>query len=291
MKTPAFQLYPGDFLSSPDVQMMTTVEVGAYCLLLFNAWIITDRPGYLPNNERKLQRLSKLSDKDWKRVKDVLLEKFIVTEDGKFLFNKRLATEYTKQEARRLRLAENGKKGGRPPKNEDIPEKPKDNLQVISEEPTLEPEAKQGERLSISSSISSSKEDSVVPQKPPKPLTLHQSAIAAFNLEYRSKFDTDYIFQAGKDGKAISTILANLKKKITESGRGVTDELVMRGFIFFIGSVRDKWILDNFSPSTLASKFNEIYVKSKTPKPQPREKPKEKTVEETLGLFGDLKRN
>ena len=37
MKSPAFQLYTGDFLSSPDVQLMEAHEVGAYCLLLFNS--------------------------------------------------------------------------------------------------------------------------------------------------------------------------------------------------------------------------------------------------------------
>ena len=36
MKAPAFIFYTGDFLSSPDVQLMEVHEVGAYCLLLFN---------------------------------------------------------------------------------------------------------------------------------------------------------------------------------------------------------------------------------------------------------------
>ena len=48
MKAPAFMFYTGDFLSSPDVQLMEVHEVGAYCLLLFNSWQ-SDRPGYLPD--------------------------------------------------------------------------------------------------------------------------------------------------------------------------------------------------------------------------------------------------
>lgn len=164
MKTPAFQFYPGDFLSSPDVQLMTTQEIGAYCLLLFYAWIITESPGHLPNDDDKLQRLSKLNKKEWDKVKGVVLEKFPVTDCGKFRYNARMLKEHSKQETRRQRLAENGKKGGRPPKSEDkqeeVKQEPTENLQVNSGKPN----PKQEKRLSSSSSSSSS--TVVIPPNP-----------------------------------------------------------------------------------------------------------------------------
>jgi uncharacterized protein YdaU (DUF1376 family) len=38
VKSPAFQLYPNDFLGSAKVGMMTTEEIGAYLLLLLLDW-------------------------------------------------------------------------------------------------------------------------------------------------------------------------------------------------------------------------------------------------------------
>ncbi len=118
-KAPAFQLYAQDFISSMDVQTMTAAEVGAYCLLLFNSWIGT-RQGYIPNNERQLQHISRLSPEEWKQSKKLLLSKFPTTPDGKFRYNPRLAAEADKQADFRVRQAENGKRGGRP-KREDKP--------------------------------------------------------------------------------------------------------------------------------------------------------------------------
>jgi len=116
-KSPAFQLYPQDFISSLDVQLMSAAEVGAYCLLLFNSWTQT-RQGYLPNDEKQLQIISRLEPEQWKKSKKKLLAKFAITPDKKFRYNPRLASEADKQTQFRTKQAENGKRGGRPRRDE-----------------------------------------------------------------------------------------------------------------------------------------------------------------------------
>ena len=97
MKAPAFLLYTGDFLSSPDVQLMEAHEVGAYCLLLFNSWQ-SDRPGFLPNDEGRLRRTARLTTQQWADSRTLLLAKFPEAPDAPTLrYNPRLAAEATKQ--------------------------------------------------------------------------------------------------------------------------------------------------------------------------------------------------
>ena len=98
MKAPAFLLYTGDFLSSPDVQLMEAHEVGAYCLLLFNSWQ-SDRPGYLPNDEGRLRRTARLTTQQWADSRALLLAKFPEAPNAPTLrYNPRLAAEATKQQ-------------------------------------------------------------------------------------------------------------------------------------------------------------------------------------------------
>ncbi|GAA3940649.1 DUF1376 domain-containing protein [Hymenobacter algoricola] len=116
MKSPAFQLYTGDFLSSPDVQMMDAREVGAYCLLLFNAWQ-GEQPGHLPNSEDKMRRLARLSVEEWAASREILLGKFPESADKLTRYNPRMVAEAEKQWVFRSKQAGNGSKGGRPKKN------------------------------------------------------------------------------------------------------------------------------------------------------------------------------
>ena len=107
MKSPAFLLYTGDFLSSPDVQLMEAHEVGAYCLLLFNSWQ-SDCPGYLPADEGRLRRTARLSVQQWADSRDLLLGKFPLTDDGTARYNPRLLTEARKQAQYRTLKAKAG---------------------------------------------------------------------------------------------------------------------------------------------------------------------------------------
>ena len=109
MKAPAFLLYTGDFLSSPDVQLMQAHEVGAYCLLLFNSWQ-SDRPGYLPDDEDRLRRVARLSPAQWAESRQLLLGKFpTAPDDPTRRHNPRLTAEATKQQQYRELKAIAGK--------------------------------------------------------------------------------------------------------------------------------------------------------------------------------------
>ena len=56
--SPAFQFYPGDFLSSMHVNMMTTRQIGAYILLLSYDW----SGDGLPDDDGALRRLARLCE-------------------------------------------------------------------------------------------------------------------------------------------------------------------------------------------------------------------------------------
>lgn len=133
VKAPAFQMYTGDFLSSPDVQMMDTREVGAYCLLLFNAWQSNLR-GHLPNDEGKFRRLTRMTVEQWAESREILLGKFPVAEGGATRYNPRLVLVAEEQDEYRRKQAANGAKGGRPKKN---PNESQNNPPLSTANPSL----------------------------------------------------------------------------------------------------------------------------------------------------------
>lgn len=81
-----------------DTTHLTTEEHGAYFLLLLAAWRQDDCS--LPMDDRKLARITGLSAKKWKSVRDTVLE-FWTIEDGRIYWlapcRKRLdrAEDYT----------------------------------------------------------------------------------------------------------------------------------------------------------------------------------------------------
>jgi uncharacterized protein YdaU (DUF1376 family) len=79
-------LYVGDYLG--DTQHLSTVEHGAYMLLLMAYW---SQGHALPNNNRKLARIARLSDDEWQGVKDTILELFEAK--GETLTHKRVELE------------------------------------------------------------------------------------------------------------------------------------------------------------------------------------------------------
>lgn len=99
-KAPAFLMYAGDFLSSPDVQLMAAHEVGAYFLLLLNSWQ-GDQPGCIPNNENWIRRIGRLTPQQWEESKEILLGKWPVLSESAFRYNPRLTKEAQKQQSNR----------------------------------------------------------------------------------------------------------------------------------------------------------------------------------------------
>jgi uncharacterized protein YdaU (DUF1376 family) len=58
--------YVGDYLG--DTEHLSTLQHGAYCLLLFSYW----RRGGLPDDDRQLAAITKMSLRAWKRQRPVL---------------------------------------------------------------------------------------------------------------------------------------------------------------------------------------------------------------------------
>lgn len=99
--SPAFQVYVQDFLLG--TLDFTAEETGGYFLLLLHQW---DK-GFIPNNEKKIKKLSKLS----KKALPTVLQKFVIGEDGN-LRNLRLEIERDKQLLNREKAVQAGIKSG-----------------------------------------------------------------------------------------------------------------------------------------------------------------------------------
>ncbi len=105
-KSPAFRFYPSDFMMG--TMGFSAEERGAYMTLLCVQW---DRGG-LPDDAEQCARLAGIPVE---RL-GLIWDKFGLCDDG-MRRNRRLELEREKQVEFRARQAGNGKKGGRPPKN------------------------------------------------------------------------------------------------------------------------------------------------------------------------------
>lgn len=104
-ETPFLKLFPGDYHAK--TRHLTTLEHGAYLLLLMAAWGRKDCG--LPNDDRFLARTVGLSTRKWKAIKDPVME-FWELEDGYF-FNQRLLNDRRKVKKTSLKNSLSGAKG------------------------------------------------------------------------------------------------------------------------------------------------------------------------------------
>ena len=104
-KSPAFQFYPKEFLSSSKVIAMSATERGAYITLLSVQWL----DGSLPNDLPALARLSGVAPKPFARMWPHNLARCFVLRNGRFV-NERLERERKKQAEYRQRQASNSAK-------------------------------------------------------------------------------------------------------------------------------------------------------------------------------------
>jgi len=111
-------VYIGDYLR--DTEELTGPEHGAYLLLLMHYW---QKNGEIGSDVERLARVCKSSVETC----SFILGYYFVLENGNYK-NKRADEEIAKAEKRRVSRSENGKMGGRPPKNP--VNKPIDNLQL-----------------------------------------------------------------------------------------------------------------------------------------------------------------
>ena len=103
-KAPAFQFYPKDWLTDPDVVCMSMAQKGAYITLICYCW----REDKLPNNEDYIRKLLGNIPK-WKTLWNGIKHKFEV--QGNYLVHPRLEKERIKQEEHRRKKSTAGKKG------------------------------------------------------------------------------------------------------------------------------------------------------------------------------------
>src|ERR1700730_13618180 len=96
MKTPAFQFYPAEWLSSAKVTLMTPAEEGAYIRLLCHCW--GDPDCSIPDDDDELAVLSRLGEQWLKGSSTKLRRCFESHPDipGR-LINTRLLKERVKQ--------------------------------------------------------------------------------------------------------------------------------------------------------------------------------------------------
>ena len=106
-KSPAFQFYPNDWLSSTHIQLMTPEEEGAYIRLLAYHW--NSDPMGLPSDDEELSVLSRLGEK-WVRGPSNKVRQCFFEKNGR-LFNKRLLTEKQKQDKYQEHQRESGRIG------------------------------------------------------------------------------------------------------------------------------------------------------------------------------------
>jgi uncharacterized protein YdaU (DUF1376 family) len=107
-ESPAFQFYPRDFVA--DTLHMTAEEIGGYLLILCVAWH-ADRPGYVPLDEDLLAKNARMTPKQWQRCRKAILGCLKITDDGAWVYSKRMDAERQKQIAYASQKSEAGKKG------------------------------------------------------------------------------------------------------------------------------------------------------------------------------------
>ena len=90
--------YPCDYMA--DTQHLSTLEHGAYLLLIMHYW----QRGKLPEDELQLQRICRVSRYQWRQIKDTLADLF---QDG--WKHKRIDAELAKAERIRAKRSAAGK--------------------------------------------------------------------------------------------------------------------------------------------------------------------------------------
>lgn len=110
-KSPAFQFYVNDWLSSPKIMLMTPAEEGAYIRLLCYAW--SDPDCSLPDDDEELSALSRLGEGWFKGGSSKVRKCFEPHPEipGR-LVNQRLLEEREKQEEWREKSRAGGIKSG-----------------------------------------------------------------------------------------------------------------------------------------------------------------------------------
>jgi len=105
--SPAFQFYYKDFRQDPNTIRMTTLEIGAYWLLIVECW---DRENRLPKDLESLADIARMPVEDFSAIWKRALERCF-REKKTFYFHKRVGEEILKQKGWKKEKSEAGKIG------------------------------------------------------------------------------------------------------------------------------------------------------------------------------------
>lgn len=111
-KSPAFQFYPRDFLSSDNVDRMSMTERGVYITLMSKYWLAGD----LPSDMAELAGMVRMKPLQFERMWTTGKLHLCFQERNGRLVQPRLEAERRKQKEFQRRQSDNGSKGGRPKK-------------------------------------------------------------------------------------------------------------------------------------------------------------------------------
>lgn len=100
------------------------------------------------------------------------------------------------------------------------------------------------------------------PAKPKRANSLNANARKAFEEHFRNTFGEEYYWTA-KDAGNMSQLLRKLTFSREQRHIPVDDASVLYALQVFLTSVKDSWLLDNFSVANINSKYNEIVSKAK----------------------------
>lgn len=124
-KSPAFQIYPKDFLSDENVAVMNLEETGAYIRLILHCWT----EGSIPSDHARLALLLKVPVRRVGKLWPALAPCFVPSSTDR-LIHPRLDKERAKQERFRVKMSLAGKRSGVSRKKvEGKPNLPSTNLQ------------------------------------------------------------------------------------------------------------------------------------------------------------------
>lgn len=113
-------------------------------------------------------------------------------------------------------------------------------------------------------------EEKIAQSKPAKPKRsngLNANARKAFEGHFRNTFGEEYYWTA-KDAGNMSQLLRKLTFSREQKQLPVDDDSVLYALQVFLSSVKDGWLLENFSVTNLNSKYNEIVAQAKNGKNQ-----------------------
>jgi uncharacterized protein YdaU (DUF1376 family) len=240
-RPPFFAFYPADFANDIHVEAMSTLQVGAYMLLLCKAWQ-AEPPASLPNDDQILARLARLDPEVWAEVKAAVLVPFRLGTDGR-LHSKRLRLEYDRA-LERMKV-NRGRASDAARRRWGMP-------QACSKHaPSNAPSMPQAMLKQCSSNaIEKEKEKKKKDKKKTPSESPHSRAVALYCDAWQAKYGERYPFAGGKDGEAVKAILAHLAGDVDKFGAVVAryladgDPFLAGHTLGMLRSQLAKWLID-----------------------------------------------